>query len=219
MSKRTNEEWLEDLRAEGSRRAGALTDLRSRLTRGMLFYLRSERSDLADLPQEELQHMAEDFVQDAILKVMDNLDSFRGESQFTTWASKIATRVAISELRRARYKDFSLEYLTAEGETMPSITSLDIAPQQGPQPESYAERRELLDVLRQGIDNVLTERQRAALTAYTVKGVPIEEIAQRMNTNRNALYKLVHDARVKLKKYIEEQGLTLDYVLDVFADE
>ncbi|NDJ51795.1 MAG: RNA polymerase sigma factor [Chloroflexi bacterium] len=213
---RTNDDWLADLQGDELQRADAVEDLRQRLERGVYFYLSRERSDLSDRGEEALTQMAQDFVQDALLKILDNLDTFRGESRFTTWASKIATRVAISELRRMRYKDYSLEYLTAEGETMPDITSLSIAPPSGPQPERYTERQDVMQIVGMAIENALTERQRTALSAYVFDGVPIEEIAARMDTNRNALYKLLHDARLKLKNHLEEQGLSMDYVMTLF---
>jgi RNA polymerase sigma-70 factor (ECF subfamily) len=220
MTERNNDEWIADLAADpaggDTRHAEALKDLRQRLERGVFYYLRNDRSDLSDYTLDVLEQMAQDFTQDALLKILDNLDSFRGESQFITWATKIAMRVAISELRRARYKDYSLEHLTADGETMPSITSLAISPEGAPPPENYAERREVLAIIDDALSNALTERQRIALVAYTIDGVPVEEIAQQMHTNRNALYKLVHDARMKLKHYMEDQGLTLDYILDLF---
>lgn len=216
MTDRTNEQWLADLRSEGSVRADALSDLRDRLERGLYYYLSTDRSDLSSRSTDELQQMAQDFAQEALLKVLDNLDTFRGESMFVTWASKIAARVAISELRRARYKDYSLDHLTAEGEVMPSITSLAISPEDSPQPEYLTERNDVLAQIDDAIQNALTDRQRTALVAIAVEGIPIEEVAEQMGSNRNALYKLLHDARMKLKSYMEERGLTLDYIIDLF---
>ncbi|HEC23934.1 MAG TPA: RNA polymerase sigma factor [Chloroflexi bacterium] len=216
MTERSNEEWLADLQADGPQRAEALEALRTRLERGLYYYLSQDRSDLKNYPPEDLRHMAQDFAQDALLKILDNLHTFRGESLFTTWAAKIAARVAISELRRSRYRDYSLEHLTSGGEVMPGITSLAIAPRQAPPPEHHTEQQDVLKIIDEAINTVLTERQRIALVAYTVDGVPIEEIARRMDTNRNALYKLLHDARLKLRRYMESQGLSLDYILDLF---
>jgi RNA polymerase sigma-70 factor, ECF subfamily len=216
MTDRTNDQWLADLRSEGNVRAEALSDLRDRLERGLYYYLSTDRSDLSGRSSDELQQMSQDFSQEALLKVLDNLDSFRGESMFVTWASKIAARVAISELRRARYKDYSLDHLTAEGEVMPSITSLAISPEDSPQPEYLTERNDVLSQIDDAIQNALTERQRTALVAIAVDGIPIEEVAERLGSNRNALYKLLHDARTKLKSYMEERGLTLDYISDLF---
>jgi RNA polymerase sigma-70 factor (ECF subfamily) len=216
MTERTNDEWLVDLLATGPERAQALEDLRKRLERGLFFYLTHERSDLSDRSTEELQRMAQDFAQDALLKVLDNLSSFRSESLFTTWATKIAARVAISELRRSRWKDYSLEHLTSDGEMMPSVTSLDISPADSPHPESQTERREILNLLDDAISTAPTDRQRMALLAFAIDGLPVEEIARRMDTNRNALYKLIHDARIKLKHYLEQEGISIDYLADLF---
>jgi RNA polymerase sigma-70 factor, ECF subfamily len=218
MPERTNEQWLADLRSEGSTRAEALSDLRERLERGLFYYLSHDRSDLSDRSSEEIQQMAQDFAQDALLKVIDNLDTFRGESMFVTWASKIAARVAISELRRARYRDYSLDYLTAEGEVMPSITSLAISPEDSPQPEDVTERADVLSQIDDALEHALTDRQRSALMAVAVEGIPIEEVAERMNTNRNALYKLLHDARKRLRRRMSAEMLSPQDVLGAFGE-
>ena len=216
MTNRTNEEWLADLSSTGPERAQALEDLRERLERGLSFYLSHERSDLSERSTEELQQMAQDFTQDALLKILNNLDTFRSESLFTTWATKIAARVAISELRRARWRDYSLENLTGDGEIMPTVTSLDISPADAPQPEDHTERQEILDLLDDAINTALIERQRTALMAHAIDGLPVEEIARRMDTNRNALYKLIHDARLKLKRHLEHQGISVSYLAELF---
>jgi RNA polymerase sigma-70 factor (ECF subfamily) len=195
--------------------AQALEDLRQRLQRGIFYYLSRERSDLSHLSTQELTQMAEDLAQDATLRVIGNLDSFRGDSRFTTWATKIAVRVAISDLRRARYKDFSLDGLTANEELIPS-TSNTVGNIPDPSPEEAAERAEVLSRISAALEEALTERQYKALVAVALRGVPLEIVAEQMNTNRNALYKLLHDARRKLRTYLESQGLTMDYLLDLF---
>jgi RNA polymerase sigma-70 factor (ECF subfamily) len=217
MTERTNDEWLAELRSPPEQQAQALLDLQARLQRGIFYYLSRERSDLADLSSHELTQMAQDMAQDATLRVMENLDSFRGDSQFTTWATRIAVRVAISDLRRARYKDFSLEDISADGDLLPA-TANPVASEKPPGPERAAERAEVLVKVQQALEEVLTERQYQALMATTVRGVPLEVVAQQMDTNRNALYKLIHDARRKLRTHLETQGLSLDYVLHLFQE-
>ena len=214
---RSNAQWLQELRSGGPERTAALEDLRAYLERGVFFYLRSDRSDMRDRPDEELQQMAQDFVQDALLKVLDNLDSFRGESRFLTWCTKIATRVAITELRRVRWQNYSLDHLTAGGEVMPRLTDLALAPDSALPPERHAEREEVLRIIDDAFNTLLTDRQRLALSAYLIDGVNVEEIARQMGSNRNAIYKVVYDARVKLKRAMEEQGLTLEYILALFS--
>lgn len=217
MADRTNEQWLADLRADGDQQAAALDDLKERLQRGIYYYLSRERSDLSDLSGHELTQMAEDLAQDATLRVIDNMDTFRGDSLFTTWATRIAVRVAISDLRRARYKDFSLDNLTAEGDFLP-LSANPVAGERPPSPERAAEQEEVIAKIQAALDGVLTDRQTRALIAVTVRGVPMEVVAEQMNTNRNALYKLLHDARRKLRSHLEQQGLTMDYVMHLFEE-
>ncbi len=217
MTERTNDEWLADLTAHPPIQTVALEDLRRRLQRSIFYYLSQERSDLRTYSTQDLTHMAEDLAQDATLRVMENLDNFRGESRFTTWANKIAVRLAISDLRRARYRDFSLDELTAEGELLPHASGTgSVGGSEPPNPERAAERQDVLQKIDRALKDALTERQYQALIAVTIKGVPMELVAEQMDTNRNALYKLVHDARRKLRTHLESQGLTLDYVLDLF---
>lgn len=216
-TERTNEQWLEALRSEGETQAQALLDLKERLQRGIYYYLSRERSDLSGLSQHELTQMAEDMAQDATLRVLENLGSFRGDSQFTTWATRIAVRVAISDLRRARYKDFSLDAMTADGDFLP-LTANPVMGEKPPAPERSAEKGEVLAKIQSALDGVLTDRQFRALYAVAVRGVPLDVVAEQMGTNRNALYKLIHDARRKLRAHLESQGLTMDYMMNLFTE-
>ncbi|MCU0464929.1 MAG: sigma-70 family RNA polymerase sigma factor [Anaerolineae bacterium] len=211
---RTNDEWLTDLRPDSPRQPDALADLRVRVQRSIYYYLSQERSDLRDSSPQDLQQMAEDLAQDTVMRVLNNLHHFRGESQFTTWANRIATRIAISEMRRARYRDFSLDNLTGEGETLPAEASLiSEAP---PNPERAAEQSDTLDRVMGLLSESLTERQYKALEAVALRGVPMDVVAEQLGTNRNALYKLLHDARRKLKVALESNGLSVDYILNLF---
>ncbi len=217
MIERTNEQWIADLTTSSAGQTQALQDLRERLQRGIFYYLSRERSDLAQLSTQELTQMAEDLAQDATLRVMENLDSFRGDSRFTTWATKIAVRVAISDLRRARYKDFRLDDVTAEDELLPAAANLNNH-NPLPNPESAAERSDVMTKIDSALREALTDRQYQALEAVALRGVPLEVVAEQMGTNRNALYKLVHDARRKLRTSLEAQGLSMDYMMDLFQD-
>jgi RNA polymerase sigma-70 factor, ECF subfamily len=217
---RTNEAWLALLRHpdnDNPDHASALIELRDRLQRSIYFYLSHERSDLSDRSTQDLTQMADDMAQDATLRVIENLASFRGDSRFTTWAAKIAVRLAISDLRRARYRDFSLENITADGEFVPeNATSVSGTPPLGP--ETSTERDEVMHHLEAALEQALTPRQRQALVAITMRGVPLDIVAEQMNTNRNALYKLLYDARRKLRTHLESQGLSLDYMLELFEN-
>jgi RNA polymerase sigma-70 factor (ECF subfamily) len=219
MTTRSNAEWLTELTDthHPDIQEAAIEALRQRLQRGIYYYLTHERSDLSRHPLEELTQMSEDFAQDAVLRVLNNLETFRGDSQFTTWAMKIAARVAVSELRRARYRDFSLDDITAEGEIMLRLQDNVATTNPAVPPERATEREDLLRLINQGFEEVLTERQRLALEAIALRGVPMDVVAEQLGTNRNALYKLLHDARKKLKAYLEQQGLSMDYVMNLFS--
>jgi RNA polymerase sigma-70 factor (ECF subfamily) len=200
---RTNQQWLEALR--GPDRDQALADLRAGLLRGL-------RYALADRPEVSETDL-EDFAQEAIVRVLDNLDSFRGESRFTTWAQKIAVRVALTELRRLRWRDVSFEDLTGASDTdfLPRALSDSSAG-----PEQRAMQSMVLEALREAISEQLTERQRRAIRAVYQQGMPLEEVARRMGTNRNALYKLLHDARQRIREVMIAQGLSSKDALDAF---
>ena len=203
MGERTNEQWLADLR--GPNPDEALADLYDLLVRGLRASLGSYGGGAGA--------SSGDFAQDALIRITSNLDSFRGESRFTTWAQKIAMNVALTELKRRRWRDVSLQELSARRETgnrEPADTQ--------PSPEQQALQSTVLRELRRLVDEELTERQREAVVAVLLEGMPISEVARRMGTNQNALYKLLHDARRKLKRQMEDAGISSREVLAVFDE-
>lgn len=203
---RTNQQWLAQLRPPP--RDEALADLRSLLVRGLGAALASRR----DVSREAV----EDFAQEALLKVLANLSSFRGESRFTTWAQKIAVRVALTELRRLRWRDVSLEEAMERHERTGSRK--DAFADGGPAPEELSAREDALAVVRKLVEQELTDKQRMAVTVVMFEGMPLEEAARRMGTSRGALYKLMHDARKRLKRRMEEEGLSPEELLLALAE-
>src|ERR671913_1044352 len=203
MRERTNEQWLAELR--GPNPGKALADLYDLLVRGLKAALGSYRGGV--------EANFGDFAQEALIKITGDLDSFRGESRFTTWAQKIAINVALTELKRSRWRDVSLQDLFARregadrGPADPDLTS-----------EQLALQNTVLGELRRMIDEELTDRQREAVVAVILEGMPISEVARRMGTNQNALYKLLHDARKKLKRQMGASGLSAREVLAVFDE-
>jgi len=212
---RTNEAWLNDLHDGSSRQAAALEDLRQFLQHGVLAYLRS-RSDLKELAETELRQLSEDLAQEALLKVQANLDTFQGKSKFITWAAKIASNHTISELRRAKWRDLSLDVITEAGTSLQEILATDA---QGSNPDTEIERRQVWQTITEVINNDLTERQRQVLAAILVDDVPVAEVARLLDTNANNIYKLLHDARLKLKRSLEKLGLEHQYILKLFSED
>jgi RNA polymerase sigma-70 factor (ECF subfamily) len=196
---RSNEEWVDALRSSGPSRDGALSDLRAILLRG----LRHALAGWARTSGREFEALADDFVQEALLKVLGSLDSFKGLSRFTTWALKIAVRVALTELRRKRWQDVSLDQLMEQGAAGMLMERSSTGP------ESRSERSASLEALTRIVSQELTEKQRMAVAAVALGGMPLEEAARRMGTNRNALYKMIHDARLKLKRRLARDGMTV----------
>ena len=203
MRERTNEQWLTDLR--GPDPDEALADLYDLLVRGLRVGLGGYEGGV--------DANVGDFAQEALIKITGNLDSFRGESRFTTWAQKIAMNVALTELKRRRWRDVSLQELFARREAAnrePADTQLS--------PELLALQNTVLQQLRRMVDEELTDRQQEAVVAVILEGMPISEVARRMGTTQNALYKLLHDARRKLKRQMEAAGLSPQEVLAAFEE-
>jgi RNA polymerase sigma-70 factor (ECF subfamily) len=143
------------------------------------------------------------------------VDTFRGESRFTTWAQKIAIHVAFTELRRRRWKDVSLQDMieTPDGEEYTPVILTDPSAS----PERETTQNDLMQIVYELIETELTERQRTAIVAVLQGGAPLGEVAERMGTNRNALYKLIHDARKRLVESLNQKtGLTAQEVMALF---
>jgi RNA polymerase sigma-70 factor (ECF subfamily) len=200
---------MEDLRDPISEEA--LTELRQILIRGL-------RATLSSRVNQNLDMLVEDFVQEAIIKILKSLETFRGESRFTTWAQKIAVHVAFTELRRRRWKDISLQDIieTPDGDEYTPVILTDPAIS----PEQEIIQNDIFEIVNDLIENELTEKQQTAIKAGMLHGMPLEAIAEKMGTNRNALYKLIHDARKRLKqRLVEKTGLSVAEVMDMFTKQ
>ena len=192
FNNRTNAQWLADLRqyAQGGAAAG---ELQGYLRRGLARALAARRLDGSDL---------EDFAQDALVGILQGLDTFRGDSRFVTWAMAVALRTAFSALRRRRHGDRSLEELELgvlkHSQSTPLVAS---------DPARVAERGDLLGALHRAIHGQLTSRQRTAILGE-LSGVPTTVLAERLGTSSNAFYKLHHDARKKLRRALNDAGFS-----------
>src|SRR6266542_2573745 len=195
MPTRTNEAWLSDLATPGPAREVALEDLREIIQKGLPYALSRWLSP--DEPQ--FSSLVEEVTQETLLRVLDQLNTFEGRSQFTTWVHKIAVRIALTELRRKRWRDSSLDELT-ENE--------DVPPPPG-----------LLARVRRIIEEELTDRQRQALILLGVQVMPMEDAARKLKTNRNALYKLLHDARLRLRRRLYMEDISPNEVLTLFEQK
>ncbi len=211
---RSNESWLRDLAPDAPARGPAIDELRRYLLRSVLVYLLHRRVELARLSLDEVRQLAEDWAQVATLKVLGELQAFRGDSRFTTWAYRIAINVAAADLRRRHWSDRSLDAETeaeAEGSAQPERPS----PEAGP--AVIVDRREAWAVVEAAMATDLTERQREVLRRVVLRGESPEGAAEAMGTNRNNVYKLLHDARQGLRRAIDRRGWQLDDLFAAFA--
>lgn len=191
---RDNATWQRHLRSDGVDQQSALSDLRETLLRGLRRALSNRR--FAD------ESLLEDAVQDSLVRILDRLDQFEGRSRFLTWATTIAVHVAMGELRRRRWNDVSLDDVLADSDFTPRQ-----AVDAGLPPDAQSHRAALLEKMHDLVEYDLTAKQRTALLAE-LKGIPLDELARQLGSNRNAVYKLTHDARRKLKAGLEAAGFT-----------
>ena len=202
---RTDDEWLSQLTLPAPGCNAAIVDLQKYLRRGLLSVLRKHgRID---------EDTAEDFVQEAVLKIIDKLDTYKGNARFTTWAMKVAVNMSLSELRRRRWREVSLDDLDysqplfRENKFNRFIDG----------PEKKALKGAFFSTLKKILMNHLSAKQRKVMTAVMLYGMPLEEVAQHIGSNRNAIYKLMHDARKKMRLGFEEEGIGQDDVHELFS--
>jgi RNA polymerase sigma-70 factor, ECF subfamily len=213
---RTNEEWLHDLHATGELQEAAITDLRDLLLRATLYFFSRNRGDLSGLNQNEIMQRAEDGAQESLIAVINHLPDFRGDSKFTTWAYKFAINIALMTSRRERWKNISLDQMSSEESgSRPAWLLRDKST--GSAPDQSALQGEVGDLIREVIEHDLTDKQRQILIMMVFHEVPMDEVVHRLGTNRNAVYKLLHDARRKLKARLQARGFDIGETLALFG--
>jgi len=192
--------WLHDLRADGQARDAALARLHALLLKAARFEAARRRATLTQLRPGELDEIAAEAADDALVSILARLDDFRGASRFTTWAYKFALLEAAVKIRKRAWQGREIP-LDDEGWRGFAAGTLG--------PSSAAEQNELMEVVQEGIGE-LTPHQRRVLVALTLNGVPIDVLADRLGTTRGALYKTLHDARKSLRAYLAARGLEVD---------
>ena len=189
--------WLTALRGEGPERDRAVNRLHALLLGAAQFELRRRRAALSYVRGEELEDIAMQAANDALVAVLEKLDDFRGASRFTTWAYKFALLEAGVKLRRRAWQG---REVVLEPEGWAGFA------EGGSSAHEQLERAELLGSLREAIDDVLTPHQRQVFVALALNEVPIDVLAERLTTTRGALYKSLHDARRKLRRQLVADG-------------
>jgi len=195
--------WLTALRSAGRERVAAVERLHGLLLAAARFEVSRRRAALSHVRGEELNDIAVQAADDALAAVLAKLDDFRGASRFTTWAYKFALLEAAVRLRRRAWQE---REVVLEPEAWPLMAD----PGEGP--ERRVESAELMRALTSAVETSLTDHQRAVFVALALNEVPIDVLAERLDTTRGALYKTLHDARRKLRSDLAEKGFALDAV-------
>jgi RNA polymerase sigma-70 factor (ECF subfamily) len=191
-----SEAWLRDLRNDSAPGADARVRLHALLLRAARFEVSRRLGGHPYLGAEELEEIANEAANDALMSILRKLDEFRGLSRFTTWAYKFALYEAAVKMRR---RAWSGRQVPLEPESLERFESTSLGP------EADVEQRERLASIKTAISESLTPHQRRVLVALALDGVPIDVLAERLSTTRGALYKTLHDARAKLRRELEDQ--------------
>jgi RNA polymerase sigma-70 factor, ECF subfamily len=187
--------WPERLRADGPERDAAVAELHELLLRAARFELNRRRAGVPHLRGDDLDDLAHQSADDALVAVLGKLDDFRGESRFTTWAYKFALFEAAVKVRRRAWQG---REIPLEDEAWTRLAARA--------PQGRSEAGDVLAALPGAIAEVLSDRQREVLVAVALNEVPIDVLAERLQTTRGALYKSLHDARRKLRAALAERG-------------
>jgi RNA polymerase sigma-70 factor (ECF subfamily) len=186
-------EWLRSLRAKGQARDEAVARLHELLLRAARFEVARRRPALPHLRGDDLDDLAQQAADDALVSVLRRLDDFRGTSRFTTWVYKFALLEAAVKLRRRAWQG---REVPLEPEAWSLFSS------GGASPDEETEQGELVAAVQRAIREELTPHQRRVLVALALNGVPIDVLAERLDTTRGALYKTLHDARKNLRAHL-----------------
>jgi RNA polymerase sigma-70 factor (ECF subfamily) len=196
----------------------AIADLRNLLLRTVLYFFSRNMGDFGRLARDEILQLAEDCAQEALIAVMNRLSDFRGDSKFTTWAYKFGVNIALMTARRERWKDVSLDELSfSDDGAFVEWMMYDKSP--GLAPDQSAMQGEVGEIIREVIERDLTDKQRHVLIMMVFNEIPMDEVVRRLGTNRNAIYKMLHDARRKLRSGLEARGFEVGETLALFGAE
>lgn len=185
------DDWVERLTGDAANQSVALVEL------GELLKGRLERSFRNESKVDA--SFIDDVVQDSLTAILSSIEQFEGNSLFATWATTLAVRTAIREMRRLRWKDRSLDQLVSDHPGVVETSS------NKNNPEATTSSAQLVETMYRIINEDLTEKQRHVLLAH-LRGMPQAEIGRQMGTNRNAVYKLGFDARKRLKDGLVAAG-------------
>jgi RNA polymerase sigma-70 factor (ECF subfamily) len=193
-----SQRWLDGLRSSGARREQAVRDLHAVLLRAARREVARRRALLGGASGPELDDLANQAADDALLAILDSLDTYRGASRFTTWAYRFVINHVSMKTRRHLWGGRRVPFDDADWDRLPDRLL--------PSAERRSEQRAQLEALRLAVDNDLSARQREVFVAAALNEVPIDVVALRLDSNRGAIYKTLFDARTKLRASLAAAG-------------
>lgn len=189
--------WLTALRGSGTKRNAALARLHEMLLR--VATREAHRCGPATrIGGQELDDLAHQAANDAMVSLLAKLDTFRGESLFTTWAYRFVVLEVSSKLGRHFWRRPTVSLDAEDWEQLPAWSAID--------PLAQAQQRELITAVRRAVDETLTDHQRRLFVAIVVNGVPLDAMVSQSGSNRGAIYKTVFDARRKIRSFLTTNG-------------
>lgn len=188
---------MQGLRSTAPERESALARLHGLLLRAARHEVH-RRGESLQLRGPELEDLANQAADDALMAITMKVDGFRGESRFTTWAYKFVMFEVSTKLARHFWRTTTVPLEQEDWDRLPDRL--------GVQPHERAEWRELLAALRRAVEDDLTDHQRRVFVAIALNGVPMDAVALELGANRNAIYKALFDARRKLRASLAANG-------------
>ena len=214
LTYRTNHEWIQALASADPQHSEAVEELRKLLLRAALYTLGQSLNDLRDLGPDRRLALAEDCAQDALLAVLTHLGDFRGESKFTTWVYQFGVNIARMRARQERWKWVSLDQLTEDADELNWLRWKEEAPASNSELPTL--RLEVIAVIKEILREHLTDRQRQVLKLIAFDQVPMDVVVQHLGSNRNAIYKLLHDTRIKIRRELTARGYDIEEIFNLF---
>lgn len=196
-----SQRWLDGLRSAGARRDQSVRELHAVLVRVARREVYRRRHWLGGTAGPELDDLAHQAASDALLAILDNLESYRGASRFTTWTYRFVINHVSVKTRRHLWSGHRVPFDDVDWDRLPDRLI--------PSPDRRMEQRAQLDALRSAVENELTARQREVFVAVALNEVPIDVVALRMDATRGAIYKALFDARMKLRANLAAAGYPL----------
>ena len=190
--------WLDGLRATGAGRTLALERLHDLLLRAAHSEANRRRHLYSEIGGAELEDVCRQAADDAVVAVTAKLDSYRGASRFTTWAYGFAVFKISMKLRQHAWR----------GRTIPTAdddATWNRLATGGSTAQARIESTDLLEALRRAVAEELSPRQREVFIAVALNDVEIDAVAERLQSTRGAVYKVLHDARRKLRLRLERE--------------